>query len=949
LRTLGDYAIEGELGRGGMGVVYRGRSPQGRVVAVKLLLAAQSRESVDRFQRETRLLGSLGEAQGFVPLLDSGSSPQGPFLVMPFLPGGTLRDRLARGPLDVATVSSIALALARALGAAHAQGIVHRDLKPENVLFTEEGREGRPLLADLGLAKHFARDSALSISLSKTGELRGTVGYMAPEQMNDTKNVGPACDVFALGAIVYECLAGTPPFLADTPHATLALTAAGKFVPLRKHRPDVPARLAQTIERALAPDSTRRFSDGAAFANALQAAASAPSGRPRPGMLALALLVPALLLALALVLGGVVTAPGREPAAVAAPPPPPVRPVAPNPPPRAFPRACDGFLASKHMKLASILGSYQGRHGDTVTGVAFSPDGQLVASVALDRVRTLWTLEGDEALRLAPAAAKLTSVAFTPNGNVLLTGGEDGTVEACSTETGEVLRTFKSDSEPVLGITSTEDGRWAVAAGSRGSVRFWDLESGEARHVARLKGSLRASALRPGTTDVLLALDSSLVLVADIDKDAPRVARTFKSTGATLALAISRDGARAVSGDANGSLSVWDLGRDEPVRTIAAHPGSNVLSVALSRDGSLAASGASDGSAHVIDLERGEVVATLEGHSGAVRGIAVAADGRHVATGDDGRARLFAIGAGAPKKLWRDGGRRGTISALALAPRGLLLAGTVGNGTCMIWDLERGTELGPLAGPGQGNVNGIAVSPDGRRVLTVAHDRSARFFDLETRSLVWRVGGFGNNVLGVAFSSDGKLAIVGSDDPLVRVLEVEQGREVARMVDAGMGWIVSVGFFPGDADHAFATGHDGVLRIWDVPRREVVSRIGGHPGTARAVPVPGSLRALLSNSDGTVGICDLAAGAEIARFVAHAKTEPRIAAFPDGRHAVTASQDDATLKIWDLGTRSLVDQLAFSSAHDSVMALAVAPDGKTLYAGTQRGVVLVFDVKLPDQ
>src|SRR5581483_7456154 len=152
---LGAYELESELGRGGMGVVYRARARDGRAVAIKILRVA-SAEARGRFERERRLLGLFSAAEGFVPLIEAGEAQGAPFVVMPLVPGGTLRDRLARGPLAVADAAALGVALAGALGRAHARGIVHRDFKPENVLFAEDGR---PLIADLGLAKHFDREA----------------------------------------------------------------------------------------------------------------------------------------------------------------------------------------------------------------------------------------------------------------------------------------------------------------------------------------------------------------------------------------------------------------------------------------------------------------------------------------------------------------------------------------------------------------------------------------------------------------------------------------------------------------------------------------------------------------------------------------------------------------------------------------------------------------------
>jgi tetratricopeptide (TPR) repeat protein len=282
---VGPYEVASTLGQGGTGVVYAARSPEGRDVAVKVLRRS-AHEGLARFERERRLLASFHEAQGFVPLLDAGTTPEGPYLVMPLVPGGTLRKRLGAGRLGIVETVELGRRLALALGEAHARGVVHRDMKPENVLFTAEGL---PLIADLGLAKHFDHDApgaSQSVSLSRHGFFRGTAGYMAGEQMTDAQGVGPPADVFSLGAILYECLAGEPPFVAEGVLEVLARVGEGRFEPLRLRRPDVPAWLAAVVERALAPAAWDRFPDGLALGRALAGGAGAGPRRFRSGWLA---------------------------------------------------------------------------------------------------------------------------------------------------------------------------------------------------------------------------------------------------------------------------------------------------------------------------------------------------------------------------------------------------------------------------------------------------------------------------------------------------------------------------------------------------------------------------------------------------------------------------------------------------------------------------------------
>jgi hypothetical protein len=155
------------------------------------------------------------------------------------------------------------------MATAHALGIVHRDLKPENVLFDSEER---PLVSDLGLAKHFRPDApgaSQSVRLSHTGDLRGTPSYMAPEQTGDVSRVTPAADVFALGAILYELLAGKPAFPGETLLEVVNKVCNEEPPPLSQLRPEVPAWLALVVARALRKDPRDRFADGAELARAL--------------------------------------------------------------------------------------------------------------------------------------------------------------------------------------------------------------------------------------------------------------------------------------------------------------------------------------------------------------------------------------------------------------------------------------------------------------------------------------------------------------------------------------------------------------------------------------------------------------------------------------------------------------------------------------------------------
>ncbi|MCO5166012.1 MAG: serine/threonine protein kinase [Planctomycetes bacterium] len=266
------HAVEGELGRGGFGRVLRARNlATGAVRAVKVLEHVAGPEEVERFRREGELLARLG-GPGVVPVHEAGVDRGRLYLIMDLMPGGSLRARMAPGqPWPWREAAALVAALARALAPAHAAGIVHRDLKPENVLFDEQGA---PRVADFGCAR-----DATARSLTETGVALGTPSYMAPEQLGGER-VDARADVWSLGVLLHELLAGERPFAGRTPLELLHRTLTGARAPLDR-RLGVPPALEAVLDRSLALDREARPADGAALAGALEAATTARAGGRR--------------------------------------------------------------------------------------------------------------------------------------------------------------------------------------------------------------------------------------------------------------------------------------------------------------------------------------------------------------------------------------------------------------------------------------------------------------------------------------------------------------------------------------------------------------------------------------------------------------------------------------------------------------------------------------------
>nr|MBK7069616.1 protein kinase [Deltaproteobacteria bacterium] len=262
-RVAGRFEIESLAGTDGMEAVYRARDLQtGERVALKLLRHdAQHRE---RFLREARLLAGL-QHPGIVRYVDSGETPEGaPFLAMEWLEGETLDARLARAELTLGESVAMVRGVAEALGAAHARGVVHRDVKPANVFLVGASPE-RPRLLDFGIARELVGVA----SLTGTGAVLGSLGYMSPEQVRGERALDARSDVFSLGLLLYRCVARQPAFAADHPLALLAMVVFHDPTPLLDRRPEVPPALDALSRRMLSRRRELRPADGAEVARAL--------------------------------------------------------------------------------------------------------------------------------------------------------------------------------------------------------------------------------------------------------------------------------------------------------------------------------------------------------------------------------------------------------------------------------------------------------------------------------------------------------------------------------------------------------------------------------------------------------------------------------------------------------------------------------------------------------
>jgi tetratricopeptide (TPR) repeat protein len=290
--TVGGFAIERELGRGGMGVVYLARDRTlGRLVALKMVLAGgHAGESArSRFATEARTIAGL-QHPNIVALHEVGEADGQLFCALEYVAGGSLADRLDGTPLPAREAARLLIPLAQAVQTAHAAGVIHRDLKPANILLTADASGNRPAAAhwaasvvpkitDFGLAKHLTT----SDGPTQTGAVLGTPSYMAPEQASGkSRAAGPGVDVYALGAVLYELLTGRPPFRGETPLDTIMQVSLQEPVPPRQLQPKCPRDLETVALKCLQKEPHKRYASAGEFGEDLQRFLGGEPIRARP-------------------------------------------------------------------------------------------------------------------------------------------------------------------------------------------------------------------------------------------------------------------------------------------------------------------------------------------------------------------------------------------------------------------------------------------------------------------------------------------------------------------------------------------------------------------------------------------------------------------------------------------------------------------------------------------
>ncbi len=540
-------------------------------------------------------------------------------------------------------------------------------------------------------------------------------------------------------------------------------------------------------------------------------------------------------------------------------------------------------------------------------------------------------------------------VAFSRDGQSIASCSHDGTVRTWAVETGTVVRTCSGHTQTVHDVACSPDGRFLASASYDHTARLWDARSGaEVRRFQGHTAPLRAIAFAPDGRHVLTG-------AGEVDKqkkprdctmrlwsaDNGRFVRRFDGhTDAVFAVAFGPDGRRALSGSFDGTARVWDVAGGKELVRFTGHTG-RVHAAAFSPDNVHAATGSADETIAVWAVADGKEKHRLRAHAGTVAAVAFSPDGRYLLSGaDDKTMRLWEVATGREVSCYH--GHTSGVWGLCFSPNGRLAVSASADHSLRLWGMPKFTAVVPVGTlrqiPGHtGTIRRVAVAADGRRAVSCGEDRTVRLWDTETGREVRKFGGMKNKALCVALSPDGQRVVAGGEDRTVRVWNAQTGKQ-------DRSWEVPaparVALFTPDGRRVFAAA-DSVAYLWDAGKGTELRQFAGHEAVIHGAALsPDNRTAVTASADQTVRVWDLGTGRELRAFRGHAAEVRAVALSPDGRLAVSGGSD-RQLRVWEVSAARPVRAIPWDGGE--VAALSFSPDGRRILAGGTGPAVVLFD------
>jgi WD40 repeat protein/tRNA A-37 threonylcarbamoyl transferase component Bud32 len=946
---LPDYELLEEIGQGGMGVVYKARQKSlNRLVAVKMIRAGglAPEGELRRFRNEAEAVASLDHPH-IVPIHEVGQRDGQPYFTMKWMSGGSLADHLDRFLANPRAAVRLLVLVARAVHHAHQRGILHRDLKPSNILLDTEGQ---PQVTDFGLAKRLQE----SATLTETGAIVGTPGYMAPEQASGKKGtITTATDVYGLGALLYAMLTGRPPFRGDTPLDTL--------IQVKEREPQPPSGVNRHVDRGvemiclkcLEKEPDRRYGSAEALAEDLQRWLDGEPilGRPmrrsarlwrwckrNRAVAALTATTGVLLTAglVGLLVSTLLIAQQQSRTQKALGEAEEQRVLAEK-------RELD---VRRWLYVADINRAARSwAHGETHEVRALL-ERHLPAAGQEDLrgfewyyLKRLCQGQNKPRLTLRDNGGEVYCVVFSPDGRTLATCGHDGHVRLWNPTTGQLQMKFRAHAREIGAVAFSPDGRTLATASDDGAVKLWDRATGQERKITQVAKAVVGVAFSPDGKTLAAGVEDGTCLRWELPSGHPRPPIATKS-GRIEDLAFSSDGTMLATAGGEGIAKVWDsaTGRLRNEFRDLSSDKAGTKALAFARHSPWLATADAKGTVALWSTSTGGHLVTLRGDRGGAQSVAFSPDDRLlVSAGEDGALRLWEMPSGKLHNLLA--GHAARVWCVAFSPDGRTLASASRDGTVKLWDPELRSDSQELHADWR-NVSKVAFAPGGRILATSSWEWNVRFWDSATGQLRAELPQKAA-VTSLAFSPDGKSLACGYHQGMVRLWEMSRLQELWSVKAGDEGQIADLGFSPDG--HKLMTGclHNGPVRIWDVGS-------GGEP-TLLVELASGDVKAAFSPDGKVVATCGArgiqfwdVAGGRLREDPSEAIVGEACLAFsPDG--GTLATGGSPAIRFWYVATGQLATSTTVGQAH-LVRALAFSPDGRTLASASFDGAVTLWNM-----
>ncbi|MBI4578742.1 MAG: serine/threonine protein kinase [Planctomycetes bacterium] len=973
--SIKGYEILGEIHRGGQGVVYRAiQESTKREVAIKVALEEMqlAGKRPHRFDREVEL-ASLLKHPSIITIFDSGTTPDGRcYFVMDYVRGLPVDQYVREHDLSIEQALSLFISICQAVNHAHQRGVIHRDLKPSNVLVDSEGV---PRVLDFGLAKALGgAGERLGSVVSVAGQILGTVPYMAPEQLAGRPEAADIrTDVYALGVLVYEILAGCLPYDVSLPASQILrrITEGSppppsrRWSPVKEIEPHAPGKtrcpgcpiddeLDAIVLRALAQDPDRRYQSAADLARDLgRYLAGEPIEAKRERLYVFRKLLYR----------------HRLPVSVAV-----------------------GFFVVLATALTVITTLYL--DVNRLHGV--SEEQRQVAQSERDRAVQAQKHADSRAqeLRRVMYLNHVTSAASVVD--IGLFDRIRNEIYACSADLrgwewywlagrlNHSWRVLRGHQGSVTALAVAGEWPRLISGGADGVIKLWNAERAEEVGSIAVSGRCQKMCVSPDGQRCAIWDPEGKVAVYET-AGGKRVC-PVEHDGVIQQMRFSPNSKLLAIGNANGWLELCDAVSGARLTRLGPH-GASVSTVAFSPDGSLIATGSSDQMVRIWSIQERRELHLLRGHQADVTALAWSPDATTLASSaENGSLILWNAGSGMMERTILT--RRLPQHSLAYSPDGGLLAGADSDQTVFVWDMRTGlpqswlrleeTNLSHLvfsadarwlAGAGddfavrvwgldrtpsalsiqahQRASRTVAFGPDGR-LASGGNEGIVTMWDVASRRLLLTLAGHTDKVRSLAFSPDGAWLVTGSIDKSIGIWDTHTGlkRKVLRghkdcvlaVAVSRDGRLIASGgsdeLLPRDVPPAGGAAdyldkdRDNSVRIWDAGAGTERMCLRGHrSGVVTVAFSPDGWRVASGSHDKTVVVWDLATRRPISIFAGHRDTVRRVLFSPDGKSVLSAS-DDCTVQTWDPETGKL---LAAPLTHPkAVYGIALTSDGSRI-------------------